>query len=203
MIERVRQSGSLLCLGAILGLGFGWMLWRPKPMPAEPAAPEVRQADGSVQLQRAPDAQAKPAHMVPRDAVVERVVAVTVQPRASLSEIPIHGSGPANEISAPSPVRLDLTLIRQGDGTRRVIASSPDGDIVGGVDIPVESARPQRAMPWAAGGLWDPSERTAGAWVHRALGPAVLGVQVQQQRLPIQAGGGTTIRGSIMLGIRW
>ena len=53
-----------------------------------------------------------------------------------------------------------------------MIASSPNGEILAGVDIPVEAARPVRTLRWAAGGLWNPPDKTWGAWVQRDLGPA-------------------------------
>jgi hypothetical protein len=64
---------------------------------------------------------------------------------------------------------VDMTLVRMPDGTRRVIASSPNGDIKPGasVDIPVENAAPQKVLHHAIGIRYALS--TDGS---RAYGPA-------------------------------
>jgi len=155
--------GSVLAVGIMAGLGIGWSLWKPTPTKAETYAKAQRQCDGSLILERKPQADAKPAQEIPKGAKVERVVQVVVQPRASAAAT-VQTSGPAPEDAAPvptarqfiaeipcPPVRVDLSLVRMPDQTRRVIASSPDGEVVGGVDIPVETAAPVRTLKWGAG----------------------------------------------------
>src|SRR5690606_9812540 len=91
-------------------------------------APEKRQNDGSLVLERAPDpSPSPPPHALPKGAIEERRVSVVVRPKASES-----ASEPA-EVPAREcpPVRIDLSLIRDTDGGRRVIASSPDGKVIG------------------------------------------------------------------------
>lgn len=161
---------------------FGWWLGQPRPV-QETAAPEVRQADGSVVLERRPDPHAKPKQQIPRKAKVERVAQVTVQPDA---------------IAEPSkpcpPVTVDLSLIREPDGMRRVLASSPDGQVVGGLDVPVESAlSPPAPKRWAAGLSWSPSDQTVGIWIERDV-PVFskvvrVGAEVNQARAAVGAPG--------------
>lgn len=162
-------------LSAIAGLALGYQLWGGAQSVVETAAPEVRQPDGSLVLERAPDPAAKPAHQVPRGTTLERTVTVTVQPSPS-STLPLNpgkiGSGKVVGPSSPdvsrapdlpcscAPVHVDLSLVRQPNGMRRVVASARGGTILGGVDIPVESAAPARVLRWAVGATYD----NRGAW---------------------------------------
>jgi hypothetical protein len=184
------------------------MLWRPKTPKPETYAPPMRQQDGSLVLERKPQEDAKPAQQVPKGAKVERIVQVTVQPHASpVLSLP-SVSGASDSASAParppcSPVRVDLTLVRMPDDSRRVVASSPDGQVVGGVDIPVEAAATQRVLKWAAGPSWNPADRTFGAWIERDAGFLRMGADLYQVREPLVAGGRTTWAGFIRAGIRF
>jgi len=207
---RVYLYAGLLVAGAALGLGMGWKLWRPKAANPETPAVAVRQKDNSLILERKPAtlADAKPVQLIPKGDTVERVVKVKVLP--SLPRIPspsptgaLPTPGPGSN-AGPNPIEVDLTLVRQKDGSQRVIASSPDGTVVGGVDVPVGPPVPMaKDLHWEAGMLYNPSEHTYGGYLHRSLGPFVLGAQIFQQRLPVQVGGGTKVEGQISLGIRW
>lgn len=180
--------GVILGVGIAAGLGIGWKLWSPKPGPVATPQPAIHQTDGSQVLEVKPDPHAKPPHQIPHGATVEDVVHVTVQPtQPAVVPLPPSGSGasvgdnltPTQPTKPPCPpVRVDLTLLRMEDGTRRVVASSPDGEIVGAVHIPVEAARPQpRPLKWAAG-----IDYTAMPWgdiksivAQRTWGPLTLG----------------------------
>lgn len=161
-----------LALGVTAGLTTGWTLWSPKKGRAEVYAPAIRNEDKSLVLEKKPMADAKPAQQVPKGAVVERVVYVEVQPHGPSAVVP--PTTPGSTVTEPqatpswprSTVRVDLTLYRLTDGTRRVVASSPDGDVVGGLDVPVEDAKPQpRELKWAAGGVYGTT-----AWGDKAVG---------------------------------
>ena len=146
------------------GIGLGWKIYSPKPLKPETWAAPVTQTDGSVILERKPDPSAKPDQIVPKGAVVERVVHLTVQSHGQpLAEIPpTSGSNPGVVANLPvatpqipcPPMRVNLTLLRMQDESRRVVASSPDGDILDGVDIPVDAAKPQpKPLYWSGAGL--------------------------------------------------
>lgn len=174
-------------LAAIAGAIFvaaavGYWLGQPKPV-QESAAPEQHQADGSVMLERRPDVDARPKQQIPRKAKVERVAQVVVQPDAIA------------EAGQPCPpVTVDMTLIREPDGMRRVLASSPDGRVVGGLDVPVETAAPPpEPKRWAAGVSWSPVDSTAGVWIERDV-PVFnqvvrVGAEVNQARAGVGAPG--------------
>ncbi|WP_428309239.1 hypothetical protein [Hydrocarboniphaga sp.] len=157
------------CLYAVV-LGFGYFLGQvlhgdtPVAEIVTPA-PAVKQSDGSVIAERAPD-PAPPAapHVIPPKAKEVRRMGVTVQP--------------ARE-DCPQ-VHVDMSLV-DVDGGRRVIASSPDGVVTSAIDIPIVpdqvAAAPRR---WAAGPSVDPFGRNFGAWVERDLGRIRLGAELRQ-----------------------
>jgi hypothetical protein len=170
-----RTEVRLLAVALIYGAGMatGWKICQPKPMPSAKAAPEQVQKDGSRILGVQPNPSAKAAQLVPAGARVEELVQVTVQPRARARDLtpgpsvavlgPTPGSAPqAAGIQDPQsttdspcpPVRVDLSLVRMTDQSRRVIASSPDGDVVGGIDVPVEQATIPRQLRSAVGIEW-------------------------------------------------
>lgn len=184
MIPRWLILGLVTVIALIAAAAFGWWLGQPEPVVETPAA-EQRQADGSVVLERKPDANAKPRQETQNGSKVERVGRVTVQPRAKAGK-PGHESKPDQQTPCP-PVSVDWSLVREADGGRRFLASSPDGTIVGGVDIPVETAAPQPAPKrWAAGVSWSVSDDTVGIWIERDVplfGSALrVGVDLQQVR---------------------
>jgi hypothetical protein len=184
----------LLAVACLIGAAaFGWWLGQPEPI-VETRAPAQRQADGSVVLERRPDLQAKPAQQVPLGAKVERVGRVTAIPNSGTL---VPGLGTAAADACP-PITVDWSLVREADGGRRFLASSPDGTIVGGVDVPVETAAPPpEPLRWAAGLSWSPSDETTGIWIERDVplfSRAVrIGLDVEQERA-IQGATGSGLR---------
>ena len=175
-----------LILGAIAGMTTGWVLWRPKAPVQEIAAPGVIQADGSHVLPKEPNADAKPVHQVPKGTVVERIVYVEIQPK------PVNLSPDAPVLWTPPKVRVDLTLVRAQDGTRRVVASSPDGGVIGGLDMPVEAAPPApRSLKRAAGFEYSLNRwgSTKSLVAHQDFGWLRLGARVGKTTLMIPNGG--------------
>jgi len=174
-----------ICAVAIFagGMSLGWKMRAPKPGKLDPPAAAVRQSDGSLIPERKPDPSAKPAQEIPKGSVVERIVYATIKPKSAVDPLPMIGDVqqavvvPAVATPCP-PVRVDLTLIRQPDQTRRVILSSPDGEVVGGLDVPVEAAPEQRVQKWAVTGLigYDFRQRCRvyGAMASRSAGPFVV-----------------------------
>jgi len=83
------------------------------------------------------------------------------------------------------PVRLNISLVRMPEQSQRVVVSSPDGQVVGGVDIPVVPDKPApRQFLWAAGASYNPQDKAYGVWVQRQLGPIIVGLDVAQVRYP-------------------
>lgn len=154
---------------------LGWWLGQPKPV-QETAAPEQRQADGSLKLERKPDPHAKPKQQIQRKAKVERITQIVVQPNAIA------------EAGQPCPpITVDMTLVREPDGMRRALASSPDGQVLGGIDVPVDTAAPPpEPKRWAAGISWAPADSAAGVWIDRdvpVFGQVVrVGADINQVR---------------------
>jgi hypothetical protein len=186
---------AAVCL--LAGLLLGWWIWHPRAI-FEPAAPSVLLPSGGQVLERDPAAQ-PPATVVTaaREAggVLERAISVTVQPTpiptpAPTTPIPSHPPGSAEDVAAPAagcscaPVTVDLGLVRMPDRTRRVVATSRDGQLLGGVDIPIDSLAIARPRHWAAGAtvaFTNTGQRHYGAFVDRDLGPLRLGVEVGQR----------------------
>ena len=197
----------------VVGLCLGWALWHPKPAPVETPAPQIIQRDSSLVLQRAPDAHAKPGMIVPNGGTVERIVHLTVQahpettaPHAPVSTIsgttmPLPATiprlpaptGDSVTITCP-PVQIDLVLVRLADGTHRVIAKSPNGAILSGVDIPVTNVAVPRSLAWSAGPVYNIGSRGWGGAVTRDLGPFRLMGAVTQQ----QGGGAAVLVGAMV-----
>lgn len=176
-----------IALAALLPVALGVLAWvlldKPKDV-VEDYKPPIVQPDGSVVIERAPTApKAKPKHKIPKGATVERETTVTVQPRE-----PLIGQG----------ITVDMTLVREQDGGRRVIASSPDGEIVGGLDIPVETPAIDQPRVWAAGLNLDPIHQTFGVWLDRDMSRLRVGVEANQIA---QRGGGHGGEIRIKLGV--
>ena len=189
MTDRIKLAvlGLIAALIFVGGMALAWKIWAPKPAKAEAYAAAVKQSDGSVVLERKPDATAKPAQELPKGAKLERVVQVTVKPSASPVEIaPTNGPDqpaastsdlPPGTTSPCPPIRVDLSLVRMPDESRRVIASSPDGEVVGGVDIPVEAALVPKVLRWSGLALtgYDAfrHQRVYGGSISYARGPVI------------------------------
>lgn len=206
VVFKFKTEAAIFAVGITVGMTLGWKLWRPvKPKP-ETYAASTTQKDGSVVLERKPDPKAKPAQEVPKGAVVERVVQITVQPLPPLPPTPAGTPAiqvPDSPRTQCPPVTVDLTLVRMPDQTRRVIASAKDGRVVGGVDIPVEAAKPVKDLKWAAGVAWNPADKTYGAFVDRDAAFLRLGAELIQVREPVTAGGRVTWSGLVKVGIRF
>ena len=180
-----KAVGIALAVGCVVGLGVEYLIMRPTPGKLDPAAPEVKQRDGSLILARAPNPDAKPKQEIPTGGKVERIVQVVVVPtsyhgRVVAGTTTTPGSGATGDPATPSngpcpPVTVDLSLVRMPDQTRRVIASSPDGDVVGGIDVPVEAAPVPASPKWVAAGLvgYDLTQRKQvyGVMLQRSVGP--------------------------------
>lgn len=188
--------------GIVIGLFIGHSLYY-KQVAKETPAFAVTQRDGSQIIKRDPDAKAKPAHQIPKGATVERIVKVIVKakpeaaptiPRTSSQwSEPGHIADVGKMIDCP-PVNLDLSLVRMPDETRRVIVSSQNGDVLDGIDIPVESAKPvSDEKKWSIGAIYY-SNKAYSARVERDLGSARLSFDLLKSGVDIVPGIGVAVR---------
>lgn len=180
---------------AVVVLTAAWWAWSPAPKKPETYAPPVNQVDGSVVLEKKPMADAKPAAAIPKGSTLVRKASITVQakvPTASVSgtltvESIVQQAKsmmvmPEPEVQATDkqdcpPVTVDLSLVEMPDSSQRVVASSPDGVILGGVDIPVRDAEPQpEPKLWAVGAAIS-TRQNLGVWIERDLGFLRLGAE--------------------------
>lgn len=194
MLLTVLSYVAVLVMGVVVGL----RTWKSTTTIAETPAPEIRQQDGSLVLERRPRTLSEVPKVVklpaiPKNTVVERVVTVDVQPTPS--------DGVPGGIPTPSsPVSVTMTVVREKDGTRRVIASSPNGTVVGGIDIPIApNDAPRKELRNAAGVSFNPQSKTYGLWIERDYGRARVGAEVRQERHLSSAGVAVSIR----VGIRF
>lgn len=193
---------ALVIASAIAALSFAWWAWSPEPKKPEVYAPPVQQIDGSVVLEKKPQPDAKPASDIPKGSTLIRKASITVQakvPTASISttinvESIVHQTkammaAPVMEDKQPAeqlmevaqdcpPVTVDLSLVEMPDKSQRVVASSPDGNILGGVDIPVRDAEPTpEPKLWAAGAMIS-ARQNLGVWIDRDFGFLRVGGQI-------------------------
>jgi hypothetical protein len=169
-------------IGAAAGLTAAWHWYAPEYV-TETYRPAVVQSDKSVILKRDPDAKpSTPAPKLPSKPT--RTVEVKVKPRVKPEPVrPIDGLCPVPQCPAVT-VRLDL--VEQDEG-QRVIASSPDGDIVGGIDIPHVPWVKRNENLWAVGATYDNGKRI-GAFVDRDLGPFRVGIEADRDSVRVRAG---------------
>jgi len=212
---------------ALVAVGVWLPLSKAKQPVIEPPAKAERMPDGALALERRPDPAATPAHEIPKGATVERIVQVVVKPNNRLCA-PITCSPVASNTAQtptfvptfkesltvqdqpvvkeslttepPKQVTLDLALVRMPDGTRRVIASSPDGAVVGGVDVPV-TAQGSTNLRSAAGGAYTLGGGYA-AWYHRYYGDRWL-VGAQVRYTPATAFETARLGADLLIGWRW
>lgn len=169
---------AIFLLGAVCGLAAGalvfWLVFYEAPTPTtETFKPAVVQKDGSVELMRLPNADPPaPPHTIPKGTREERRITVTVKPHAHPTPAPVKPAADGLCHVEPlqcDPVEVDLSLVRGKDG-RRVIASSPDGQVLAShsFDTPILDA-PDAPRPNAltvTGGL---GQRAFGVAYSREL----------------------------------
>lgn len=184
---------ALLIFGA--GILVGWKWHAPPPPKIETPAAAVRNTDDSLVLERVLKdlKDVKIPHQLPKGSVLEREEQVVVQPYASsVAQLPIIGPGPVAD-ARPStalnltpgtpcpPVRLDLSLVRMPDQSHRVVASSPDGRVTGGIDIPVVPETPLPPVKkWSVGLVAGAYDRFmhVGLYLDRDVAFIRVGVEV-------------------------
>ena len=153
---------AIVAIAALLLAVAGGVWLGRQSMPAlvaEDVSPQPAQSlpGNAVMLERKPVAKARP---IKPGTTVERAITTTVQPDDPECE----------------PVTVDLQLVHDGDG-RRVVASSPDGVVVGGLDVPVRQIAFEESRPWAAGISYG-TDRSQGIWIDRDLDRVRVGAEI-------------------------
>jgi hypothetical protein len=150
------------------GLYTGYSMYHKEPVSIAvqdvKPAPEIKQKDGSIVLEKAPQINVKPKHVLPVGSKAEREI--TVKLASKQPECP--------------PVTADISIVSTGEGEKRVVVSSTDGTIVGGLDVPVIDtklvAKPE-TLKWAVGASYN-SDKQYGAWIDRDIGPMRVGAEI-------------------------
>jgi len=174
-MNQTKLIAAIIAASFAAGLAAGWWLYHPTVKP-ETYKPAVKQKDGSVILERNPNGTVSaPMPALPRKP--SRTIQVTVKPK------PVEPGSCTLECPAVN-VRLDL--VKDDDG-QRVIASSPDGDIIGGIDVPVEPWIKRNENLWAAG-LTYSHDRRLGAFIDRDLGPFRAGIEADAESVRLRVG---------------
>ena len=188
-------AALLLAFG--LGLGLGWKIYHPKPLPpsANAAKPEIKLTDGGVVLERKVALGEQHQQEIPKGDVVEHQGTIIVTPAPSAGETPpTAGSvlvvgAPQVSLSPCPPVVIRWSLVTEPDGGQRLIVKSDSGTVIGGDDEIVRPAGPvNKPLVWVAGASRYVRERTYGVWVSRQVGPFVVGGEVKQSRADFGSG---------------
>lgn len=158
-------------------------------------APEKRQGDDSLILERKPDpSPGPPPHDLPRGAIEERRVTVTVRPDANRKYDTTKGNDSVTPERKCPPVQVNLSLVRDSEGGRRVVASSPDGRVLGGLDVPILGTNLPNLRTWAAGVSYDPFNESPGFWAERDIGRLRIGADLYQDRAGPASGMAVRVR---------
>lgn len=159
----------LVAVLVVAGVTLWGLTREPAPVPeVVTAAPEVRQADGSLEASRESTPHpTPPPHLIPKGYKETSRATATVAP------------SPEAAASGCPPVRLVLSTVVDGN-SRRIIASSPDGTVIEAKDEVIEPIMmPAPSRPWAAG-LSYSSDRQTGVWLERDLGRLRVGAEVSK-----------------------
>ena len=149
MIRRAVVGLVLFILGTFAGVYAERISTRPKP---EPHAAEVKQADESVILERNPERPAPTTPKIPRGSKVTRITTATIAP----TEQALNQNDGA--------ITVQLTQIQAQDGTTRVIASTDDGQVIGGSDWTTPRPEPPRIPRWEVQALRTWQNGRGAAW---------------------------------------
>lgn len=136
----------------------------------EGVAHEQTMDDGSVLLHRDPGGRLdvpEPERPVGHQPV--RSVEVEVLP----PPVTVQAGACPRTVTCP-PVSVRLDLLQAEDGTYRAQASSKDGTVLSGIDVPRAPVLALEQRPWAAGVSYD-GDRTA-VFLHRDVGRLRVGV---------------------------
>ena len=170
-------------VGVFGGLGIGKMLWFKPPRQGDTIArPEVRVSPGTLVLgqvtMKAGDIPNKPP--IPKGETLKRIIRVTVRDTTRAHDTLWFGDE-AKVCPPCSPVEVDLALTHGKLGDR-VTASTPTGEVLAGMDIPLYDNTPPAERPCGVSGIIGTPTTgktpALGVNVSRDFGPARIGAGV-------------------------
>jgi hypothetical protein len=157
MTKTLKLYALLACLLAafVLGLGLGWKLWvgKTKTVLRDVPGPTVYLPGGAVVLaKKVENLHAKPTikQETPDGSTTIEEGTIVVQPKPPEEKPAVQGQQVAQP---PAPITVNFAIVKMPDNTRRVVASSPDGTVTGGIDIVDEPLPPPPKLMLRAAGI--------------------------------------------------
>lgn len=141
-------------------LGFhtkGYLQSKGQTKSQESPAAQFQQDDSSIVLERAPSAPSPAPHEIPKGGKEERRIELIVKPAKGIvgqidsvknsTENSTENSKDSitNDSCECPPVEIALSMVRMPDGSMRAVASSANGQVIGGLDMPILEP-PQAAL---------------------------------------------------------
>ena len=178
MNAKIKATAIAVAVAAVFSAGWLASNWYNRaPVIATPA-PEKRQSDGSLVLKRDPGAViAAPSPKLP--AKPKRTAVVRVKPKPA----PVK---PDPDGACPAVVECPAVTVRIDEADGRLIASSPDGEIVDGIDKPISLVAP-RKTPWAVGATYT-HDGHYGGFIDRDVGPLRVGLEADRDAVRVRVG---------------
>lgn len=185
-------AAILLSFSCLSGIYIGYKMFDNKPeVVVQHSAGEVVINDSTKLLAKQPDKNAKADTPLSKGATLERLVKFSVKQKKLPAQPKQEGTQTANvegKVGGKNsetpldelcpPIDISLALILDKGKQQRVEAYSSNGEIVGGIDIPVHDITiPKEAKKWAVGMSYNTLE-VKGLWVERDVGRIRLGAEV-------------------------
>lgn len=145
-MTKLYAAAGCLLLAFVCGLGLGWKLYRGKTttIVKEVPAPTIYLPGGTTVLEKRVVKTVTITKEKPGGSTVLEEGSIVIQPRPPLE---------ISSSQVPAKITVNFAVLRMVDGSRRVEASSPDGKVIGGVDIVVDLPAPVSAPLLNAAGL--------------------------------------------------
>jgi hypothetical protein len=156
---RLRDKLAATCLFILVFAALAAGIWigstRAPVKEDISAAPAVRQADGSLELARMPDAKPPPPpHQIPRGTTEVRRITTTIKPTVA---------------AGCEPVTVTTSIVRDGNGLR-AITSADNGTVIAGADVPIVALNlSPPPLKWGAEAMYEPVHGLYGARLSRRV----------------------------------
>lgn len=139
-------SSLLLAFG--LGLGLGWKLWMGKTTTVyrEVPAPPIKLSNGGEVLEKRVAKSPSIKQELPQGSTVLEEGSIIFEPTKPIED--------DQHVTPPEPLKqytINFAVVKLSDNSRRISASSPDGTIVGGVDVVIDPPKHTEPLRNSAG----------------------------------------------------